>query len=152
MARSGVRLYVAVFAALLALTVATVAVSYVDLGPASVVVALSIALTKAVLVVLFFMPLRESAGLTWVVAGGGLFRIGGKDADALGLEPTTAPAAAAGGDLEERVWATLKTCFDPEIPVNIVDLGLVYDMRITPEGDGRRVDVKMTLTAPGCGM
>src|SRR5947199_340591 len=152
MAHSGVRLYVAVFAALIVLTVATVAVSYVDLGPASVVVALAIAFTKAVLVVLFFMHLRESSGLTWVVAGGGLFRIAGRDADALGLEPTTAPAVAASGDLEERVWTTLKTCFDPEIPVNIVDLGLVYDMRIAPEGDGQRVDVKMTLTAPGCGM
>src|SRR5437879_13314983 len=68
------------------------------------------------------------------------------------MEPTTAPAAAASGGLEEQVWATLKSCFDPEIPVNIVDLGLVYDMRITPEGDGQRVDIKLTLTAPGCGM
>ena len=73
MAHSAVRLYVVVFAALLVLTVATVTVSYVDLGPASVVVALAIAFTKAVLVVLFFMHLRESSGLTWVVAGGGFF-------------------------------------------------------------------------------
>ena len=73
MARSGVPLYVAVFAALVALTVATVAVSYVDLGPLSVVVALAIAFTKALLVALFFMHLRESAGLTWVVASGGVF-------------------------------------------------------------------------------
>src|SRR5438128_10888786 len=69
MVRSGVRLYVAVFAALLVLTVATVSVSYVDLGPLSVVVALTIAFTKALLVVLFFMHLRESSGLVWVVAG-----------------------------------------------------------------------------------
>ena len=99
--------------------------------------------------------ITQSLGGTYTVqvpAYGGLFRIGGKDADALGLEPTTAPAVAASGDLEERVWTTLKTCFDPEIPVNIVDLGLVYDMRITPEGDGQRIDIKMTLTAPGCGM
>jgi probable FeS assembly SUF system protein SufT len=83
---------------------------------------------------------------------GGLFRIAGADADAIGKPIEAAPAAAA-GDLEQRVWSTLKTCYDPEIPVNIVDLGLVYDMRIgqTPEG-GQRVDVKMTLTAPGCGM
>ena len=73
MVRSGVRLYVAVFAALLVLTVATVSVSYVDLGPLSVVVALTIAFTKALLVVLFFMHLRESSGLVWVVAGGGFF-------------------------------------------------------------------------------
>ena len=73
MARSGVRLYVAVFAALVVLTLVTVGVSYVDLGPASVVVALTIAFTKALLVVLFFMHLRESSGLIWVVAGGGFF-------------------------------------------------------------------------------
>src|SRR2546430_16516143 len=73
MVRSGVRLYVAVFAALLVLTVATVSVSYVDLGPLSVVVALTIAFTKALLVVVFFMHLRESSGLIWVVAGGGFF-------------------------------------------------------------------------------
>ena len=99
--------------------------------------------------------ITQSLGGTYTVqvpAYGGLFRIGAKDADALGLEPTTAPAVVASGDLEERVWTTLKTCFDPEIPVNIVDLGLVYDMRITPEGDGQRIDIKMTLTAPGCGM
>ncbi len=87
-----------------------------------------------------------------VPAYGGLFRIAGKDADALGKEPVASPAAGASGDLEEQVWASLKTCYDPEIPVNIVDLGLVYDLRITPEGGGQRVDVKMTLTAPGCGM
>ena len=73
MAHSGVRPYVAVFAALVVLTLVTVGVSYVDLGPASVVVALSIAFTKAVLVVLFFMHLRESSGVIWVVAGGGFF-------------------------------------------------------------------------------
>ncbi|HEY0557537.1 MAG TPA: iron-sulfur cluster assembly protein, partial [Thermoanaerobaculia bacterium] len=59
----------------------------------------------------------------------------------------------AGSPLEDQVWALLKTCYDPEIPVNIVDLGLVYNCEVVerPEG-GRRVDVKMTLTAPGCGM
>ncbi len=73
MAHSGVRLYVAVFAALVFLTLVTVGVSYVDLGPLSVVVALTIAFTKALLVVLFFMHLRESSGVIWVVAGGGFF-------------------------------------------------------------------------------
>ena len=73
MAHSGVRLYVAVFAALVFLTLVTVGVSYVDLGPLSVVVALTIAFTKALLVVLFFMHLRESSGLIWVVAAGGFF-------------------------------------------------------------------------------
>ena len=73
MAHSEGRLYVAVFAALVVLTLVTVAVSYVDLGPLSVVVALTIAFTKALLVVVFFMHLRESSGLIWVVAGGGFF-------------------------------------------------------------------------------
>lgn len=90
-----------------------------------------------------------------VPAYGGLFRIGGKDADAIGKEVTTEPATQAegGGDLEQQMWEQLKTCYDPEIPVNIVDLGLVYELRVTPEPDGAsRVDVKMTLTAHGCGM
>src|SRR4029077_5172439 len=80
--------------------------------------------------------ITQSLGGTFTVqvpAYGGLFRIAGKDADALGKEPTASAAASGGADLEEQVWASLKTCYDPEIPVNIVDLGLVYDMRITPE-------------------
>src|SRR5215470_13153091 len=83
---------------------------------------------------------------------GGLFRIAGRDGDAIGQPIVEASSALSGADLETQVWETLKTCYDPEIPVNIVDLGLVYDMRIAPEGDGSRVDVKMTLTAQGCGM
>jgi len=86
---------------------------------------------------------------------GGLFRIAGGDADALGLEmPAEAKLLAeGGGDIDSLVDAALRTCYDPEIPVNIVDLGLVYDTRISdlPEG-GWRVDIKMTLTAQGCGM
>jgi probable FeS assembly SUF system protein SufT len=86
---------------------------------------------------------------------GGLYRIGSHDADAIGKETAaaTANAAAPAGDLESQIWAQLKTCYDPEIPVNIVDLGLVYDMQISEtSAGGKRVDVKMTLTAPGCGM
>jgi probable FeS assembly SUF system protein SufT len=91
------------------------------------------------------------------VLGGGLCRIAAKDADALGIKPQAeAPGAAAvsEGPVEEKtVWDTLKACYDPEIPVNIVDLGLVYDMKITPLESGRSaVNVKMTLTAQGCGM
>jgi probable FeS assembly SUF system protein SufT len=87
----------------------------------------------------------------------GLFRIAKEDAGAIGgyvPAAETAPVAAAEGPFgEQAVWEALKTCFDPEIPVNIVDLGLVYDLAIepTPAG-GHRVEVKMTLTAPGCGM
>jgi probable FeS assembly SUF system protein SufT len=89
--------------------------------------------------------------------GGGLFRIAAKDMDALGLQPgaeETRPNAAAGGPVDEKaVWDTLRNCYDPEIPVNIVDLGLVYDMQIEPLAEGGNcVQVKMTLTAPGCGM
>lgn len=90
---------------------------------------------------------------------GGLFRVNGKDADAIGQEVPTTPqeraksTEEAPADLEQRVWEALKTCYDPEIPVNIVDLGLVYDMAISDEpGGDKRVDVKMTLTAAGCGM
>jgi len=88
---------------------------------------------------------------------GGLVRLGGQDADAIGCE-VQAPMQAArpsveAGDLEREVWETLKTCYDPEIPVNIVDLGLVYDLRIDEASSGKSVvDVKMTLTAQGCGM
>lgn len=99
--------------------------------------------------------ITQSLGGSYTVqvpAYGGLFRIAGTDADALGKEPTAAPAPGEGGDLEHQVWTQLKTCYDPEIPVNIVDLGLVYDMVIKPEAEGSRVDVKMTLTAQGCGM
>ncbi len=78
----------------------------------------------------------------------GLFRIEGKDADAIGQEKTPEGETGATGTLEESVWTQLKTCYDPEIPVNIVDLGLIYSMTIT---DGS-VQVEMTLTAPGCGM
>ena len=87
---------------------------------------------------------------------GGLFRLADKDADAIGKE-TRAQAAAAtpplsGEALEKEVWDRLKTCYDPEIPVNIVDLGLIYSMEISPLESGNRVDVKMSLTAQGCGM
>ena len=101
--------------------------------------------------------ITQSLGGTFTVqvpAYGGLYRIAGRDADALGKTPEDAkPATGAEGDLESMVWEQLKTCYDPEIPVNIVDLGLVYGMEVAEmEGGGQRVDVKMTLTAQGCGM
>jgi probable FeS assembly SUF system protein SufT len=83
----------------------------------------------------------------------GLVRIAAEDAGALeGYAPEAAAAVTPGEFGEPAVWAALKTCFDPEIPVNIVDLGLVYDLAIAPTAGGNTVEVKMTLTAPGCGM
>ena len=92
-----------------------------------------------------------------VIVNGNMFRIEGKDADALGLEVAAKPAASGAPvtqeQLEKEIWNQLRSCYDPEIPVNIVDLGLIYDCHITPlAAGGHRVDVKMTLTAPGCGM
>jgi probable FeS assembly SUF system protein SufT len=107
------------------------------------------------------VTVTQSLGGSYTVTTdqGYLVRIANKDADAIGevaeassqaerLTPAEGPA-----DLDKLVWDQLKTCFDPEIPVNIVDLGLVYHCQVTPlpEG-GNKVDVKFTLTAPGCGM
>jgi len=99
---------------------------------------------------------QRLGGSFTIHAGGRLLRIAAKDADALGIDPT-APvpeaAPAAGPVTEEQVWEVLRSCYDPEIPVNIVDLGLVYDLQVDQlPGTGARVAVKMTLTAPGCGM
>ena len=106
------------------------------------------------------VSLTQSLGGSYTVTTdqGYLVRIANKDADAIGKEAEASQAerltAAAGpADLEKLVWDQLKTCFDPEIPVNIVDLGLVYHCQVTPLPDGgNKVDVKFTLTAPGCGM
>jgi len=87
---------------------------------------------------------------------GNLFRISGVDADALGKEPVPPPAVAENAtdkDIEEVIWEQLSTCYDPEIPVDIVNLGLIYRCELKPLGNGERaVEVDMTLTAPGCGM
>ena len=115
------------------------------------------------------LPMGEQAYITQSLGGshtvivqGNMFRIAGRDADALNLDPADSPDSAGKEqapletpeEVEKQVWEQLKTCFDPEIPVNIVDLGLVYDCQVTqlPESKHYRVDVKMTLTAPGCGM
>ena len=103
------------------------------------------------------MDITQTLGGSYTIhAQGGLYRIAAQDADALGLAaPTgeTTPSSEGEPVDEKAIWDTLRTCFDPEIPVNIVDLGLVYDMQLArlPSGNSR-VDVKMTLTAPGCGM
>ena len=101
---------------------------------------------------------QSLGGSYTVVVNGNMFRIAGQDADALGLEVQARPASASTGpvtpeQLEKQVWDSLKTCYDPEIPVNVVDLGLIYDCHLTPLGNNNyKADVKMTLTAPGCGM
>jgi probable FeS assembly SUF system protein SufT len=83
----------------------------------------------------------------------GLYRIEGQDADAIGREATSGSERPTEGDLEQAAWNQLKTCYDPEIPVNIVDLGLVYSLDIKSHQEGgSEVNVQMTLTAPGCGM
>jgi len=91
-----------------------------------------------------------------IYVDGSLFRIDGENADALGKEivpPPALPPEASREDLESLVWEQLKTCYDPEIPINIVDLGLVYRCELVKLGTAEwRVEVDMTLTAPGCGM
>jgi probable FeS assembly SUF system protein SufT len=87
-----------------------------------------------------------------VDTGGGLFRIAAKDADALGREVDAKKPVADGPFSEEQVWEQLREVYDPEIPVNIVDLGLIYSMQVEEVAEGKKVVVQMTLTAPGCGM
>ena len=91
-----------------------------------------------------------------VYVEGNLFRVSGKDADALGKEPVMPPKVPdnpTDADIEAVVWEQLGTVYDPEIPVDIVNLGLVYSCDITPLGNGERsIRIDMTLTAPGCGM
>ena len=103
---------------------------------------------------------QSLGGSYTVVVNGNMFRIADKDADALGIEVQVNPVATAipagpatQEQLEKQIWEALKTCYDPEIPVNVVDLGLIYDCHLTPIGENNfKADVKMTLTAPGCGM
>lgn len=99
---------------------------------------------------------QSLGGSFTVFIDGNLFRVAGVDADAIGKEPVLPPSLpenASDDDVEKLVWAQMKTCYDPEIPVNIVDLGLVYSCEMTKNDDDQReVYVTMTLTAPGCGM
>jgi probable FeS assembly SUF system protein SufT len=100
---------------------------------------------------------QSLGGSYTVIVNGNMFRIEGKDADALGMETAAKPASTGTPvtqeNLEKEIWNQLRSCYDPEIPVNIVDLGLIYDCHLTPIGGSSfKTDVKMTLTAPGCGM
>jgi len=101
--------------------------------------------------------ITQSLGGTYTVATqSGLARISSQDVDALGLEENKEEVEEANrlkdAPLEDQIWAQLKKVYDPEIPVDIVNLGLVYDMQATGESGEIVVEVKMTLTAPGCGM
>lgn len=101
---------------------------------------------------------QELGGSFTVLTDYGLLRVEGKDADALGRESAAPLASAVEAPTDAKavataVWDQLKTCYDPEIPVNIVELGLVYENKVEPVPEGGfKVEVKFTLTAPGCGM
>jgi probable FeS assembly SUF system protein SufT len=100
---------------------------------------------------------QSLGGSYTVIVNGNMFRIEGKDADALGLQVAAKPVSSgepvSQEKLEKEVWNQLRACYDPEIPVNIVDLGLIYDCHLSSLNAGSfKADVKMTLTAPGCGM
>jgi probable FeS assembly SUF system protein SufT len=83
---------------------------------------------------------------------GYMLRFDAKDADALGISPEEAAEQAPAEFSDKLVWDRLHTVYDPEIPVNVVDLGLIYDCQIVPANEGHQIDIKMTMTAPGCGM
>jgi probable FeS assembly SUF system protein SufT len=100
---------------------------------------------------------QSLGGSYTVLVNGNMFRVEGKDADALGVQVDAKPVSTGPPvtqeHLEKDIWNQLRSCYDPEIPVNIVDLGLIYDCHLEPlTASNYRVDVKMTLTAPGCGM
>lgn len=98
---------------------------------------------------------QDLGGSFTVSIYGNLARIDGKDADALGKQPpkTLTEEDLANTSLEDLVWSQLRTCYDPEIPVNIVDLGLIYECKIQELPEKlHSVHIVMTLTAPGCGM
>ena len=89
--------------------------------------------------------LEKLEPMKWII-------ITSENADALGIELNEQTSSKPKGDLEQQIWDQLKTCYDPEIPVNIVELGLIYDLQINDLRDEKEVTIKMTLTAPGCGM
>jgi len=101
------------------------------------------------------LAITQSLGGSFTVLTpyGYMARVDGKDADAIGEEAPGPDAAAEGRTPQELAWEQLKTCYDPEIPVNIVDLGLVYKCEVVPRPEGgQKAEVSFTLTAPGCGM
>lgn len=100
-----------------------------------------------------FITINQALGGNYTVTfQGNMLRIDGTDADAIGREPEVLEFGPSdGGNIsEEQVWAALKTVFDPEIPIDLVELGLIY--KVSLDQAGKRVNIQMTLTAPGCGM
>jgi probable FeS assembly SUF system protein SufT len=89
---------------------------------------------------------------TVVTEQGFMMRIDSRNADALGLTPQAQPCDGSPEFSEKLVWEQLKTVYDPEIPVNVVDLGLIYSCQIAPVEGGHKIDINMSMTAPGCGM
>mgnify|MGYP003657504214 CR=1 FL=1 len=89
-----------------------------------------------------------------ILTNGNMLQISAVNADALGFgsEEKSGEDGAPKGSYEDQIWDQLKTCYDPEIPINIVELGLVYNLDISDLNEGKNVNIKMTLTAPGCGM
>jgi len=87
-----------------------------------------------------------------VIMNGNMVQIRAENADALGIEVKEQEKTEPSGDIEKQIWDQLKTCYDPEIPVDIVELGLIYDLSMENGKTGKKVNIKMTLTAPGCGM
>ena len=88
-----------------------------------------------------------------VIMNGNMVQIREENADALGMEIAIPKATSSfNGDITQQVWDQLKTCYDPEIPVNIVELGLIYDLNVLGPEEDKKVEIQMTLTAPGCGM
>jgi probable FeS assembly SUF system protein SufT len=113
---------------------------------------------KVVLVEGTHVRITQALGGDYTVyVNGNLLKVSGKDSDAIGVKSEDNNAVIEMSDnkeeiSEKNIWEILKTCYDPEIPVNIVDLGLIYDMKMNSEIDGVKIVIKMTLTAPGCGM
>ena len=113
---------------------------------------------KVVLIEGTHVRITQALGGDYTVhVNGNLLKISGKDADAIGIEiekkpPKSSKTNSTKNITDEDAWSVMKTCYDPEIPVNVVDLGLIYDLRITHSENNTKINVKMTLTAPGCGM
>tara|TARA_B000000460_G_scaffold101640_1_gene71320 strand:+ start:210 stop:752 length:543 start_codon:yes stop_codon:yes gene_type:complete len=109
---------------------------------------------KVTLVAGNLVQITQSLGGNYtIVINGNMAQISAKNADALGIEVEMPDSDSISSEFSEQlIWDQLKTCYDPEIPVNIVELGLIYDLNIKDGEKGKKIEIKMTLTAPGCGM